>query len=188
MQIMTKRLILRPWRESDAEVLYALAKDRRISDAAGWPSHKSVEHSLEVIRTVFSLPENYAVCEKEENVPIGAVGIMIGEISPKDLPNTQGEIGYWMGFDHWGKGYTTEAVSALMERGFETLGLEKLWCGYFDGNFASKRVQEKCGFQYHHTNQDEMWELLQEIRTEHISCLTKEEWIKKKITGYRHRL
>jgi len=38
-----------------------------------------------------------------------------------------------------------------MRYGFENLRLDKIWCGYFDGNEKSKRVQEKCGFHYHHT-------------------------------------
>ena len=54
--------------------------------------------------------------------------------------------------------------------------LKKIWCGYFDNNVKSKRVQEKCGFRYHHSNKDVYWELTDDIRTEHVSCLTEEEW------------
>ena len=61
----TDRLILRPWQESDAETLYKYAKDPEIGPAADWPPHTSVEDSLEVIRTVFSAPETYAVVLKE---------------------------------------------------------------------------------------------------------------------------
>lgn len=59
--IETARLLLRPWRESDAEALYRYASDPAIGPIAGWPPHTSVEHSREVIRTVFSAPEVYAV-------------------------------------------------------------------------------------------------------------------------------
>lgn len=41
-----------------------------------------------------------------------------------------------------------------MRHGFEDLGLALIWCGYFEGNIRSKRVQEKCGFRYHHTAKD----------------------------------
>ena len=64
-QLTTDRLILRPWQESDAEALYKYAKDPEIGPAADWPPHTSVEDSLEVIRTVFSAPETYAVVLKE---------------------------------------------------------------------------------------------------------------------------
>ena len=53
MNLETERLILRPWRESDAADLYEYAKDSRVGPIAGWPPHKSVEESAEIIRTVF---------------------------------------------------------------------------------------------------------------------------------------
>ena len=67
MKIETNRLILRKWEESDAESLYKYAKDEAIGPIAGWPPHKSVEESLEIIRTVFNSDECYAVCLKEDN-------------------------------------------------------------------------------------------------------------------------
>ena len=67
MQLATERLILRPWAETDAEDLYRCAKDDRVGPIAGWPPHSSVDDSAEIIRTVFSAPETYAVCLKEDN-------------------------------------------------------------------------------------------------------------------------
>lgn len=52
----TERLILRPWREEDAGMLYKYASDPEIGPIAGWPPHTSVENSLEIIRTVFNAP------------------------------------------------------------------------------------------------------------------------------------
>lgn len=49
MQLETKRLILRPWQEEDAEELYKYAKDPRVGPIAGWPVHSSVENSLEIM-------------------------------------------------------------------------------------------------------------------------------------------
>ncbi len=57
----TKRLILRPWRESDAPTLFRWASDPRVGPAADWRVHASVEYSREIIRTVFSAPETYAI-------------------------------------------------------------------------------------------------------------------------------
>ncbi len=67
MQLATERLILRPWAETDAEDLYRYAKDDRVGPIADWPPHSSVDDSAEIIRTVFSAPETYAVCLKEDN-------------------------------------------------------------------------------------------------------------------------
>ena len=76
----------------------------------------------------------------------------------------------------WGQGLIPEAVRELIRRGFEDLGLSTLWCGYFEGNDKSRRVQEKCGFTYHHTNEDVHWKAMDDIRTEHVTRLTRAEW------------
>lgn len=171
MILYTERLILRPWEESDAESLYEYAKNPEVGPIAGWPVHTSVENSREIIRDVLSAEETYAVCLREENKAIGSVGLMIGEHSNLDLPEVEGEIGYWIGVPFWGRGLIPEAVQELIRHGFEDLKLKRLWCGYFDGNIKSRRVQEKCGFVYHHTNKDIYWKLMDDIRTEHITCL-----------------
>lgn len=61
MKLETPRLILRPWQDSDAADLYQVAKDARVGPIAGWPPHSSVEHSAEIIQTVFKQPEVYAL-------------------------------------------------------------------------------------------------------------------------------
>ena len=77
MILETNRLILRPWREDDAENLYIYASDPEVGPPAGWPPHTSVENSLEIIRTVLSAPETYAVCLKESDKTIGSIGFPI---------------------------------------------------------------------------------------------------------------
>ena len=57
MILRTRRLILRPWRESDAESLFEYARDQRIGPVAGWLPHTDVENSREIIRSVLSAPE-----------------------------------------------------------------------------------------------------------------------------------
>ncbi len=176
MNILTERLILRAWTENDAESLYKYAKDPEVGPIAGWPVHTSVENSKDIIRNVLAVPETYAVCLKEDDKAIGSIGLMVGKTSNLDLPDAEGEIGYWIGVPFWGQGLIPEAIKCILEHGFEDLQLEKIWCGYFDGNIKSKRAQEKCGFVYHHTNKDIHWALMDDIRTEHITCLTKSEW------------
>lgn len=175
MELTTERLLLRPWEESDAESLYEYAKDPAVGPIAGWPVHTSVENSREIIRDVLSAEETYAVCLKEDGKAVGSIGLMIGSASNLGLPDTEGEIGYWIGVPFWGTGLIPEAVKELLRHGFEELKLEKIWCGYFEGNIKSKRVQEKCGFIYHHTNKDIYCELMNEIRTEHVTCMRREE-------------
>lgn len=72
-----------------------------------------------------------------------------------------------------GAGNHPEAVKELIRYGFEDLGLKRIWYAYFDGNEKSKRVAEKCGFRYHHTNRDLEWKLLNKTVTEHVHVLEK---------------
>ncbi len=174
--IETKRLILRPWRDTDAEALYKYASDPDIGPIAGWPPHTSIENSLEIIRTVFAAPETYAVVLKETDEPVGCCGIMFSNsLHTADMKQTEAEIGYWIGKPYWGQGLIPEAVKALLARCFNELGLDAVWCGYYDGNVKSKRVCEKCGFKYHHTNQD-IISPLGDKRTEHFHLMTKEDY------------
>lgn len=171
--LYTERLILRAWKESDAQSLFEYAKDPAVGPIAGWPVHTSVENSRAIIRTVLSAEETYAVCLKEDNRAIGSIGLMFGKASNLELSEKEAELGYWIGVPFWGRGLIPEASRELIRHGFEDLGLEKIWCGYFEGNVKSKRVQEKCGFVYHHSNKDIHWVLMDDIRTEHITYLTR---------------
>lgn len=176
MVFETERLNLRPWRAEDADSLYEYAKDPRVGPIAGWPVHTSVEDSTEIIKSVLAVSETYAVCLKSDDRAIGSIGLMIGSKSNIGLPEDEAEIGYWIGVPFWGQGLIPEAVRTIMQYAFETLEMKKLWCGYFDGNVKSKRVQEKCGFVHHHTKENMPWPLMGDVRTEHITCITKEQW------------
>ncbi|MGN0604054.1 MAG: GNAT family N-acetyltransferase [Oscillospiraceae bacterium] len=176
MEFTTERLILRPWRETDAESLYEYAKDPDIGPPAGWPAHTSVENSLEIIRSVLSAEETYAVCLKEDNKAIGSIGLILSGSTDMTDKDDECELGYWIGKPFWGKGYIPEAARRLLLHGFEDLGMTTIWCGYYDGNTKSKRVQEKLGFRYHHTCDSVPVPLLGESRVGHTNFMTKEQW------------
>ena len=177
MEFKTKRLILRPWKESDAEDLYKYASDPDIGPAAGWQAHKSVEESREIIKTAFYGKDAYAVCLKEDNKAIGAIELKLESLSfCAEKSDDECELGFWIGKPFWGKGFIPEASKEMLRRAFEDLGMNKVWCGYYDGNEKSKRVQEKLGFKYSFTVENADVPLLNEKRTEHINCLTKEDY------------
>ena len=73
MKLETDRLILRPWTESDAESLYEYAKDSDVGPIAGWPPHRSVDESLNVIKNVLNGAQCYAICEKADGKAIGSI-------------------------------------------------------------------------------------------------------------------
>lgn len=175
-QLETQRLVLRPWEESDAAELFRYASDSRIGPIAGWPPHQSIEESRAIIRDVFSAPETYAVVLKETGLPVGCVGLLFGENGTAPLPDSEAEVGYWIGVPYWGQGLIPEAVDELCRHGFEDLKLTGLWCVCDDTNGNSRRVQEKCGFVYHHTVENAPCELMGDIRTERFSFLPRTDW------------
>lgn len=174
MNLVTERLVLRLWEESDAGQLYELARDPAVGPAAGWTPHTSVEDSLKIIREILSAPGTYAVVQKESGKVIGSCGIFgTGAAGAEGEP----EIGYWIGRNYWGNEYAPEAVRALLGLCFAG-GNDRVWCAYFDGNEKSRRCMEKCGFRYHHTEENVLWRPTGEIKTEHYTCIIREEWKK----------
>ncbi|MDR2889809.1 MAG: GNAT family N-acetyltransferase [Lachnospiraceae bacterium] len=169
MEFKTERLILRPWKESDAESLYKYASDPAVGPIAGWPVHTSVENSREIIKNVLSAPEIYAVCLKEDNIAIGSIGLIAPMQSHTTIAEDEVEIGFWLGVPFWGQGYIPEAVDTIRRHAFERLGYRAMWCGYYEGNEKSRRCQEKCGFIYHHTETDKPCVLMGDVRTVHFT-------------------
>ena len=143
----TDRILLRPWVESDAPVLFKYASDPEVGPRAGWTPHKSVEESLEVIRTVFNDATcTWAIVLKETGEPIGAMGY--GPSCQCNLPAREGEplIGYWVARPYWNRGICTEALRLMLDHIRETTEIKSLISGHFIDNLASGRVMEKCGF------------------------------------------
>ena len=180
MILHTERLILRPFEEKDAKSLYEYAKDPDIGPIAGWPPHKSVEETRQIIKNVLSEKESYAVCLKLDNIAIGAIELKLNGHTDMTKKDDECELGYWIGKPFWGQGLIPEAAKEIIRHGFENLGMKKIWCGYYDGNNKSKRVQEKLGFRYQWTSYDVDVPLMHEKRTGHVSCLTFNEWQKIK--------
>lgn len=175
--LMGKRIYLRHWQDADAEALYKYAQHPAIGPVAGWPPHRSVEESLEIIRTVFNAPEVYAVVLKSTDEPIGSIGLVMRENSrTPEADFNEAEIGYWIAVEYWGHGLIPEAAQLLLERGFTELNLKTVWGSYYEGNHRSKRVMEKCGLSYHHSEKNKLT-LLGDTRTEHYMKICREKWM-----------
>lgn len=176
MVFETPRLILRPWEDTDAEELYRHAQDPLVGPAAGWPPHTSVENSLDIIRNVLSAEGTFAVVLKSTGRAAGSVGIMRGSAGTANKQEDEAEIGYWIGREYWGQGLIPEAVRELLRVCFEELKLSSVWCGYYEGNEKSRRVQEKCGFIPHHREDNKPCEKMGDVRTEYFTHMTRERW------------
>jgi RimJ/RimL family protein N-acetyltransferase len=136
----TERLILRAPRLEDANTIAALADDRRIAENTKRMPHPYRLADAEAwVATGRRRGERNFVITREGAV-LGACGL----VQDRDGP----EIGYWLGVDHWGNGFATEAVRALIDHAFDALGHDTIQAGARVSNPASRRLLEKCGFQW----------------------------------------
>lgn len=146
--LRTERLILREWKDSDSPDLFEYGKSDLVGPNAGWPQHKDEEESKAIIKRFIAEQENYAIVLESENKVIGGIGMHKRTPDPDLAHLNQREIGYVLNPAYWGQGIVPEAVRYLITYGFEDLNLDVIWCAHFDWNEKSRRVVEKCGFQY----------------------------------------
>lgn len=138
----TERLVLRAPRLEDAKAVVTLASDRRVAEnTARIPHPYRLADAGEWISSVSTDAAKQTFLITLDGAPIGACGIDL-----RDGPTP--ELGYWLGVPYWGRGFATEAARAVIDHGFEDLGYEALQAGARVSNPASRRVLEKCGFQW----------------------------------------
>ena len=147
--IETERLLLRPFRESDAEAFFKCCQNPNIGNNAGWKPHGSLEESQEILRSVFiSQSGIWAIILKEDGRLIGSVGIIP---DPKRENPQARMLGYWLDESHWGKGYMTEAVQSVLDYGFSTLQLSLITANCYPHNERSQQLLKRHGFIYEGT-------------------------------------
>ena len=137
----TKRLAMRAPRLKDAKTVAALANDRRIAENTAripYPYKKSDAESF-ITRANAAGEAVFLVTLRNDTV-IGACGLVMQDNAP--------ELGYWLGVNYWGKGYATEALHAVIDFAFTDLAHEALTAAARVTNPGSRRVLEKCGFQW----------------------------------------
>lgn len=149
MELTTERLTLRPFREDDVQALYAYSKDEAVGRNAGWKPHESLQESDDILHLVFlNQPSVWAVERRSDGRLMGSAGLITD--SARQYGSAR-SLGYALGVDYWGQGYMTEAVRAVIRFGFEQMGLDLISATCYPDNAGSRRVLEKCGFQYEGT-------------------------------------
>ena len=163
MIFKTQNLTLRPWVEDDAKCLYHFAKNPNVGPIAGWPPHESIEDSLNIIKTVFSKKETYAIVK--DDVPIGCVGLLFHPDTNHWWGEGSCELGYWIAEEYWGNSYAAEASNVLIAHAFNDLDVDVVYATYSVENTQSKRVLEKLGFEYYTdmTNENYLHEFFKEV-------------------------
>jgi RimJ/RimL family protein N-acetyltransferase len=138
----TKRLAMRAPRLADVKTVAALANDRRIAENTARIPHPYKMSDAEGFIAGANRPggDTVFMITLRDGPIVGACGIVMQEPTP--------ELGIWLGVPHWGKGYATEALHAVIDYAFTDLGHEALQAGARVTNPGSRRVLEKCGFQW----------------------------------------
>jgi RimJ/RimL family protein N-acetyltransferase len=138
----TERLMLRRPTLADVKAIAHLANDRRIAENTRRLPHPYLQdHAVEFVRGIASDRRETVFLIESNHTPIGMVGVDWQE------PETP-ELGYWLGVEHWGQGFATEAARAVIDFTFEEFEVEHMRSGSRVANPASRNVLEKCGFQW----------------------------------------
>lgn len=142
----TERLVLRPFAPADAQALVALANDYEVARHTLHIPHPygelEAQRWLEATQQHYALGTAYpfAVTQRSTGELLGGAGLTL------EPQYGRAEAGYWLGRPHWGQGFATEALAALLPFGFETLALHKIYATHHADNLASGRVLLKNNF------------------------------------------
>jgi len=138
----TERLTLRKPTLADVKAIARLANDRRIAEnTRRLPHPYSQDDAIDFVRALAESGRETVFLVENNHTPIGMVGIDWRDgLTP--------ELGYWLGVDHWGQGFGTEAARAVIDYFFEEFDLDHLISGARVVNPSSRNILEKCGFQW----------------------------------------
>jgi RimJ/RimL family protein N-acetyltransferase len=177
VELKSGRLILRPWKESDAEDLSRIANNKKIAQNMNdkFPFPYTFEDAKEFISKSLGkeIQSNFAVIF-EGNLA-GGVGFEIRDGKGKGVAGG----GYWLGEEFWGKGIATEAWAIIRDYVFENFDVRKLAASVYSWNPASAKVQEKCGFVKEGILRNEV-QRFEKIGDEFKYGILREEWKKLK--------
>lgn len=146
-KIETERLLLRKIKMADAQDMYDYASRSEVTRYLLWYEHPDLgftKRYIAYLDTQYRAGKFYdfAIIERESKKMIGTCGF-----TRLDEEKKMGEIGYVLHPSFWGRGYATEAVTAIIRFGFEKMGLCRIEGRYMANNTASCRVMEKCGMK-----------------------------------------
>jgi len=145
----TQRLILRRWCLDDLNDYYEYAQNPNVGSMSGWKPHTSKDESLTHLKSFIGNDEVWAIVLKENGKVIGHLKIYPDENRGKfSKRNGAKYINYALSEKFWNTGYMTEAVARAVKYAFDEMNVELLTAVHFPHNIASKRVLEKCGFEY----------------------------------------
>lgn len=137
---------LRELQPADKQRLAELANNKNIWNNVRdfFPHPYTEKDAVEFIEICSEQNPKTTFAIEFQNVLAGVAGLVL----QTDIYRKTAEIGYWIGEPYWNNGFATEAVSLLVDHGFNNLKLIRIFTGVFENNKASQRVLEKCGFKH----------------------------------------
>jgi [ribosomal protein S5]-alanine N-acetyltransferase len=145
MTLSTERLLLRKLNLNDAKQIEELAGDYEVAKTTLTIPHPYPKGSATIFIQSVLDSDTYGLIQKESDQLIGMMTLKVHSTYQR------GELGYWVGKPFWGKGYGTEAARALVQYGFQSLNLHKIYAQAFTTNPGSWRIMEKIGMKYEGT-------------------------------------
>jgi len=138
--INTERLIIRKFRKEDVANVLAYGSDPEVLEYLIWDGIKTLDEAMtSIVEYYWSKPSNFAIELKENSKCIGGIGL---RIKPE---HEKASFGYVLNRFYWGKGYMTEALTAMLHLCFDKLELNRVEGGHFVGNEGSGMVMKKSG-------------------------------------------
>ena len=178
--ITTKRLVLRPWRQSDLEDFFEYASVDGVGQMAGWLPHRDREESQRILDHFIEKKHVFAI--EYRGKVVGSLGI-----EPYDEERFTEyeslrcrELGFVLSKDYWGQGIMPEAVEGVLRWLFEEVGLDAVFCGHFVRNRQSARVQEKCGF--HEIARGKYKTRYDTVEDDVTNIITRDEWCARQLS------
>jgi len=168
--IKGKRVTLRKLRKSDIDDITKYCSDRRVSK---WTLH--VPYPYKKKDAIWFTKDSAKKWGKDAYVySVRHEGKLVGVIDIRPREYDSAEIGYWVGREHWGKGFASEATKLIIKEGFKTLKLHKIFATHKPGNKASARVMQKAGMKYEGTIRDQVKKGKKYLDMVHYGILRKE--------------
>ena len=176
--IETQRLTLGKITVSDAEDMYSYASLNSVTRYLLWSPHLNIEDTrgyIEFLNRQYK-KGTYA----DWGIRLKACGTFIGTVgfADFDYENNLGEVGYVLNPAYQGKGYMTEAVTAILSVAFDRIGLDKVVLRIIDENRPSIRLASRLGFTLDHVS-DTPLNIKGVDRNICYYVLTRDEWQKK---------
>ncbi len=174
--ILTDRLILRPFRMTDAEDVFEYASVDGVGQMARWIPHRDIEITKAWLKKTIENQKTYAITYRGKVIGTISINHSKEDMFPQFKDRECKSLGAVVSKDFWGKGFASEALEAVITWLFTGTQVDVLFASHYDFNERSARLQHHCGLHKlgETSEYDDIWK--KDVKFIH-NVLTKEEWL-----------